>query len=71
MRTVNEMFETGEEIGIWIIVDVGERGDDVQGVESDDKFILHPKTDLKNVGSLILTLLTLLNADSNTTVTVC
>lgn len=71
MRTVNEMFETGEEIGIWIIVDVGERGDDVQGVESDDKFILHPKTDLKNVGSLILILLTLLNADPNTTVTVC
>lgn len=64
------MFEIRGEVGIWSIVEVGERGVDVQGVGTEDEFILQPMTNLKNVGSFILILLVLLNADPKTTVTV-
>lgn len=65
------MLATGEVMGIWIIDNVDERVEDIQRVENDDELIMQPMTDLKNVGSLILTLLTLLNVNPNTTVTVC
>lgn len=68
---MNEILATGEVMGIWIIDNVVESGEDIQGVETDDELIMQPMTDLKNVGSLILTLLTLLNVNPNTTVTVC